>query len=108
MKQLVFYCKIKNMTMKCLITAFAFSVLSFSGYSQSEQLAINLTQKSIPGKLTFENPKGSIKVTGYEGEIILVTGTLRYPDVEKTDGNGLRKIDQNLLDISAEVNGNNV
>lgn len=96
------------MIRKLLIIASILAFIPSETFCQSEQLVINLTQSSIPGQLTFENPKGSIKVTGYDGEVILVTGTLRFREAEKIVNNGMKRIDQNALDISAEVNGNNV
>jgi hypothetical protein len=96
------------MIKKFLVIASILACISMETFCQSEQLVINLTRASLPGQLTFENPKGSIKVTGYDGEVILVTGTLRFRDAEKPVNNGMRRIDQNALDISAEVNGNNI
>jgi len=96
------------MIRKLLIIASILGFIQSETFCQSEQLVINLTQTSLPGQLTFENPKGSIKVTGYDGEVILVTGTLRFREAEKIVNNGMKRIDQNALDISAEVNGNNV
>lgn len=85
-------------------------LLAFSSavYCQSEQLVINLSSTSIPGILIFENPKGSIRVTGYEGNILLAAGSLRYSDIEKPVNSGLRRIDQKVVDISAEVKGNSI
>ena len=74
---------------------------------QSEQLVINPPAGGEERLFTFENPKGSIKVTGYDGSVIVVTGTLRYPEAAKKSG-GLRKIEQSPVDIRAEVNGQNV
>lgn len=96
------------MRRKLLIIISVIALFSSESFCQSEQLVINLSRKSLPALLTFENPKGSIKITGYEGEVILITGTLRIRDEVKIAGNGMHKIDQNPLDISAEVNGNNV
>jgi hypothetical protein len=96
------------MIKKTLIVASILIGISSKTFSQSEQLVINFSQASLPGNLTFENPKGSIKVTGYEGEVILVTGTLRFRDAEKVVNDGMKRIDQNALDISAEVDGNSV
>ena len=79
-----------------------------TAYSQSEQLIINLSPSSLPGLLTFENPKGSIRVTGYDGEVLLVSGSLRFSGPEKPVNKGLRRIGQNAIDISAEVKGNNI
>lgn len=83
-------------------------IINSAGYCQSEQLVINLSPSSIPGVLTFENPKGSIKVTGYEGNVLLVTGTLRFSETEQPAANSMRRIEQKVPDISAEVTGNNI
>jgi len=96
------------MMKKLLLIASILICISSETFCQSEQLVINLTKTSIPGQLTFENPKGSIKVTGYDGEVILVTGALRFRDTAKIVNEGMKRIVQNAIDISAEVNGNNV
>ena len=96
------------MIKKLLIIVLVTECFSSNALCQSEQLVINLSSTSIPGLFTFENPKGSIRVTGYDGEVLLASGTLRYREEEKTLSNGLRRIEQNALDISAEVKGNNI
>ncbi len=95
------------MIRKIFLTATVIVVISAAAICQSEQLVINLSPSSLPGLLTFENPKGSIKVTGYDGDVLLATGTLRYSDTEKPV-NGMRRIEQKILDISAEVEGSNI
>lgn len=84
--------------------------ITFPGLSgQNEQLIINPPATGAGERfLTFENPRGSIKVIGYDGELIVVTGTLRHPEPEKKTTDGLRRIEQNTMDIRAEVNGQNV
>ncbi len=89
-------------------TAIFFTIITLASYGQSEQLVINPNKTSLPGLFTFENPKGSIKVTGYDGEVILVTWKLRFRDENKPAGNGMQKVNKNDPDISAEVNGNAV
>ena len=96
------------MIKKLLIIFSILVCISSKTFCQSEQLVINFSKTSTPGQLTFENPKGSIKVTGYDGDVILVTGTQRFRDMEKIVNDGMRRIVQNALDISAEVNGNSV
>lgn len=94
---------------KKIITAVLLSSgIIIQTFCQSEQLIVNLSDQSSNRLLAFENPKGSIKITGYDGSVIVVTASLRFPETEKIAGNGLRKIEQNSLDIEAEVNGNNV
>ena len=96
------------MIRKLLLIVFGLKVSFLSLYSQSEQLLVNLPATAIPCLVTFENPKGSVKVTGYDGGVMIITGTSRFQTGEKTTLNGLHKIEQNSIGISAEVNGNNV
>jgi hypothetical protein len=95
------------MLKKIIYTASVCFAISSAVYSQSEQLVINLSS-SIPGILIFENPKGSIRVTGYEGNVLVADAKLRFSDAETAVVGGLRRIDQKIVDISAEVNGNNI
>lgn len=96
------------MQKRFFLTVLKLIIISTGVYCQSEQLVINLSASSIPGVLTFENPKGSIRITGYEGNVLLATGTLRFSDTEKPDVNGLKRIEQEIPDITAEVRGNNI
>jgi hypothetical protein len=95
---------IKKILITVSILATGYSIL----FCQSEQLVINLENPALPGRLILENPRGSIKVTGYEGEVIVVSAGLRFGDNLKSTGDGLKKIEQNTLDLSASVNGANV
>lgn len=76
--------------------------------AQSEQLIITPPQGREERFFTFENPKGSIKVTGYDGDLIVVNGTLRYPEADKKNSSGLHRIEQKPIDLKAEVVGRNV
>lgn len=89
-----------------ILLVITFSFLKLSG--QNEQLVITPPAGQGERFLTFENPKGSIKVTGYEGDLIVVTGTLRHPEPEKKNTDGLHRIEQNTVDIRAEVNDQKV
>jgi hypothetical protein len=94
---------------KNCLTIVVFIVFSLVAFCQEEQLVINLPASSLPGSLTFENPKGSIKVTGYDGKVVLVNYAYRYAETERDAGeDGMKRIDQNNSDISAEVIGNEV
>jgi hypothetical protein len=75
---------------------------------QSEQLVIRLSNPGIPGYLAFDNPKGSIKITGYDGQVILVNAVQRFSENGKQDNAGLHKIEQKTFDISAEEKNNQV
>ena len=108
MMQLLFSCNKIKMIRHFLLAGLTLLLTVFRAAGQSEQLVINLPPAFQSGLLTFENPKGSIRVTGYDGEVILVTGTLRFKAAEKPSVTGLKKIEQNIIDISAEVNANNI
>lgn len=93
---------------KIILTISLLVAVTSIAFCQSEQLVINLSPASLPGTLIFENPKGSIKITGFDGDVILATGTLRFREAESPAIDGMRRIGQNAVDISAEVNGNKV
>jgi hypothetical protein len=76
--------------------------------AQNEQLIINSPQGSEERSFIFENPKGSVKITGYDGDLIVVNATPRFPGQDEKAAPGLRRIEQNTFDIRAEVNGRNV
>jgi hypothetical protein len=75
---------------------------------QSEQLVIRLTNPGLPGYLAFDNPKGSVKITGYDGQVILVNAILRFSGNAKQDNSGMHKIERKAFDISAEEKNNQV
>jgi hypothetical protein len=84
---------------RLLIPVLFFSCFT-SLYGQSEQLVIKPPEGSQERFFSFENPRGSIRVTGYEGDLIVVTGTFRFPeDIQKANGS---------LGMRAETNGRNV
>jgi len=45
---------------------------------QTQNLLIPLKQPDLSGVLNFDNPKGSITVTGYDGNMIVITANARY------------------------------
>jgi hypothetical protein len=96
------------MIRKLIIAKFMFLMFAFPGICQGEQLVINLSPSLKNRVFIFENPKGSIKIIGYDGDDIVVNATLRFPEAEKSGGNEMRRIEQNPLDIYAETDGNTV
>jgi len=86
------------------------SVMSvIPGFGQQEQLVINLSS-SLPKNrvFIFENPKGSVKVTGYDGTDIVVDAVCRFPDVSKSGGSGIQSIGHKSPDIYAESDESSV
>ena len=75
---------------------------------QGEQLVIRLTTPGVPGYLAFDNPKGSVRITGYDGQVILINATQRYSGSGKQENGGMHKIERKAFDISAEEKNNQV
>jgi hypothetical protein len=94
--------------MKIAVCLSFFLLLSSSLDAQSEQLVIRLSKPGQPGFLSFDNPKGSVKVTGYDGDVVLINAVLRYTGKTAPSGNGMRKIEQKAFDISADEKNNNI
>jgi hypothetical protein len=93
------------------ILIFSFSVLFYTSLrvsGQSEQLIIRLTNPGMPGFLSFDNPKGSVKITGYDGQVILVNAVQRFSGNATRENDGLHRIEQKTFDISAEEKNNQV
>lgn len=77
-------------------------------YGQGEQLVVNPPAGGEERLFSFENPRGSIKITGYDGDLIVVTGSLRYPEPAQKTPDGFNRIEKSPIEIRAEVNGQNV
>jgi hypothetical protein len=84
------------------------ALLSRPAAAQNEQLVIRLSNPSLPGYLAFDNPKGSVKITGYDGQVILINATLRYSGKSKPDNTVMHKIEPKAFDISAEEKNNHI
>jgi hypothetical protein len=62
----------------------------------AEQLILSLTYPDEPGVMIFQHHKGDVRVTGYDGEYIIINATLRYiseQDVKgKVEGSNIRPV----------------
>ena len=96
------------MVRKFIVSSLFLFLLPAPVHSQEEQLVINLTGPAVNPVFIFENPKGAIKVTGYDGTDILVNASLRNTGTERQKTGTVRKIGQNSPDIYAETEGGNV
>lgn len=83
-------------------------VIHLSVRGQGEQLVINLSSSGDKRVFTFENPKGSVRITGYDGNDIVINANLRVRETENNPVAGMRRIGQNPLEISARADGNDV
>ncbi len=96
------------MIKKLIIAKILFLIIAFPGLCQGEQLIINLSPSLLNRIFLFENPKGSIKVIGYDGDVIVVNATLRFREPERPGGSEMKRIEQNPLNIYAEADGSTV
>lgn len=90
------------------LSLLVFTLNCFLLTGQNEQLVISPPTGQAERFFIFENPKGSVKITGYDGDQIVVTASQRYSATEKQATPGLHRIEQNPVDMRAEVNGRNV
>jgi hypothetical protein len=81
---------------------------AFKAFDQSEQLVVNLTSPHATGFLSFNNPKGSVRITGYNGEVILATAVLRSGSDASNKSTGMHRIEQKAFDITADEKNNYV
>lgn len=50
----------------------------------TEQLLLSLSRPGEPGVLILKHHKGNVRVTGYNGEVIVINASMRYPDSSGT------------------------
>lgn len=87
-----------------------FSVLMVPQLSRAqEQIAIPLSNPGQPGKLEISIVRGSISVTGYDGqEVIIRYNTDEDDDKNRVTQDGLRRISNNSAGFEATENKNTV
>lgn len=75
---------------------------------KEELLVIDVQNILDAGDFSFDNPKGSVTVTGYSGEMILVTGTPRHPTTDLSENDDMKRLDQYPFNMTAEIRGSQV
>lgn len=75
-----------------------------------EQIAIPLTNPGEPGRLSIGIVRGSISVSGYDGEEVLVSygGDSEDDNEQEVTENGLRRISNNSIGFEASEDDNEV
>jgi hypothetical protein len=73
-----------------------------------EVLIVDVENISDGGIFGFENPKGSIIVTGYDGDKILITGEPRYSVGREEAGSSIQNLNNYPFSLSAEIRGSEV
>jgi hypothetical protein len=79
----------------------------FSDSAISEQLVVSMSFPGEHGKLNLDHVKGSIKVTGYDGDVVLIKAELRTENKSES-GNNLRKVEMQDMQISAIEKNNEI
>ena len=73
---------------------------------QPEQLIVPISKPGEPGKLVFNNYKGSVEVIGYDGEVVIINATPANTDDSGSSASGLQRLQVNNFQLSAEENNN--
>lgn len=96
--------------MKALQTIFLsslFTLLLIGTGAAQDQIAIPLSDPGQPGKLELGIVRGSIDVTGYEGdEVIIRYGGEDDSDEQEVTKQGLRRISSNVVGFEVQENSN--
>lgn len=93
------------------ILPFLFSALLFPIQTQAqEQIAIPLSKPGEPGKLNIAIVRGSISVTGYDGQEVLINygGEIEEDEEHEVTEDGLRRISNNSVGFEASEDDNEV
>jgi hypothetical protein len=90
---------------KKLLSATLFLLCSIAIVNaQEEELIIDPLNPGGQCRFSFENPKGSVNITGYDGSVVMVKGQLRDSQADKNGAEGsLRTIKPYQFNLSAEV-----
>jgi hypothetical protein len=86
----------KTNALKIFFTVILLIGVVIKGFGQREQVIVNLSDPSLKGYLNFSNPKGSVKITGYGGNALVITAVSRYAGEgnEKKEGTRLFSVDE--------------
>lgn len=91
------------------VTLFALCLLFASTTLAQDQVAIPLSNPGQPGKLELGIVRGSIQVTGYDGqEVIIRYGGDEDKEDREVTKSGLRRISNNAVGFEVKENNNTV
>jgi hypothetical protein len=90
-----------NSYLKILYLGLIFFITNISATEiQSEQITVPLADSDEQGLLIINHHKGSIKITGYEGSVVIINAKLRYAEASVTK-DGMKRISSNLIQLAA-------
>jgi len=91
-----------------------FLLLSVQGFAQddsSEQIIVSLSNPGEPGLLILEHIKGSINVTGYDGQVVIVSASARERTLDSSNESqfdGMKRISSAVIQLTAQEDNNQV
>lgn len=92
-----------------LILTTLFSLLLMGNSYSQDQIAIPLSNPGEPGKLSLGVVRGSINITGYDGnEVIIRYGSEEDDDEREVTESGLRRISSHSVGFEASEDNNEV
>jgi len=95
-----------------ILSVFAAAILLTTRLWAQEQLVVPLSDPGKPYKLNVGLIDGSITVTGYDGKTIMIEGQIdekrKEREKEKEKVSGMRRLNSNGMDISADEKNNQV
>lgn len=97
--------------MKNIATTLIVTLIASFLVSAQEQIIVPLSDPTEPGVLIIDHIKGSIHVTGYDGEVVIVAASSRInkaKDNNVTNNGGLKRIVSNTIQLTAQEKDNEV
>lgn len=91
------------MNIKTIISLIIILFSSVALTAQEEEMIIEPLNKDAQYRFSFENPKGSVNITGYDGSVVIVQGKLRDQPVNRPDEGDLKIIQPYRFNLSAEA-----
>jgi len=83
-------------------------ILTTHAQDKYQELIIPLTDPAKPGTLKVNLHSGSMKVTGYSGKDVIIRVGTEQKEIERESKNGLRRIPNRSLGLSAKEDNNYV
>jgi len=83
----------------------------FPQENTGEQIIIPLSLPGEPGVLTIDHIKGSIKVTGYDGDAVIINASIRQKEGKEPDDEydgDLKRIAPIIIQLSAQEKNNEI
>ena len=91
---------------QCIIVMLMFLSAAMSAQESVDLFSVPLSDPSATGKLIVSQISGSIDVQGYDGKEVIVKASFGQQNATSKSKNGLKRIDNSSMNISAEEKNN--